>query len=87
MASGWYILAKLRYAILISINEAVRSTLSTSHRLAECTDADEEYGLASVAVAAYALIDRLEEVNLVPTRNREVRRWGDSELKTLRKEI
>ena len=52
MASRWYILARLR-SVLIFINEAIRSTLSTSYRLAGCTVADdEEYGLASVAVAA-----------------------------------
>ncbi|KAK7842448.1 hypothetical protein CFP56_014006 [Quercus suber] len=65
MASGWNILARLRYAVLISVNEAVRSTLSTSYRLTRCTGADEEYGLTSIAVAMYALTDRLEEENLV----------------------
>lgn len=33
IASGWYILAKLRYAVLISFSDAVLSTLSTSYKL------------------------------------------------------
>lgn len=32
-ASGWYIFARLRYATLISVRDAVRSTRSTSYRL------------------------------------------------------
>ena len=61
MASGWYILARLRYAVLISVNKAVRSSLSTSYKLAGCTAANEEYGLASVVVAALG--------SFVPNRN------------------
>jgi hypothetical protein len=32
-ASGWYILARLLYAVLISVGDAVRLTRSTSYRL------------------------------------------------------
>ncbi|KAK7818230.1 hypothetical protein CFP56_041622 [Quercus suber] len=65
MASGWYIVARLWYTVLISVNEVICSILRTLYRLTGCTGVDKEYGLVLVAVAAYALTDCLEEDNLV----------------------